>query len=679
MPRARPGRPTGPRTPRPAPGCACSWARPRTALGGPAHRRGAAVGRGRAGRSPARRSPRRTDADLDRLHRRTGGNPFFVTEVLAAGGRRLPTSVRDAVLARVARLSEPAQRAVQVASLAGPRAEVDLLEELLGDGVAAVDEPLERDVLRLADGAVTFRHELARRAVAEQVPAFRRLAVHRAVLDGAAGPRRRRRGRRPGTAGAPRRGGRRRQTPCSRARPRRRRDRAAARRPPRGRGAVPSGCCGNGDASTTDQRADLLPRSPTSATSTERLHRGARGPRGGAAICASGRRRPGPAACTAGCPGCTGGPGTASPPSGTPRSPSRRWSRDRVVELALAYSNRAQRACCAATSPAPGDWAGRALALLDRLPEGEGRRRRVARPRTTWARPRWPRGDCETGRRLLDGEPRAGARRRPEEHARAPTCNLVAAACSATAAARPSATSTRHRVRRDRDLDAWWLYLGGWRAQLLLDRGDAAAAARAAEARRAPRRRWRRSTSCSRSRSWPASGRAPATRRGGGRRTRRGRWPRATGELQRVGPGRWPPGPRRPGSRATSRPCSWRPSASGARSATSGQSNGGGARWRTWLPPDVDAGGLAAPFALERAGRWLEAAADMGRARLPLRGRAGAGPQRRRSGARAGGRRLVRGARRRRGARRGRAPCSRARGLPQPRRRGPATPRTRPA
>ena len=42
--------------------------------------------------------------DPNELHRRTGGNPFFVGEVLAAGGDIAPT-VQDAVLARVARLS----------------------------------------------------------------------------------------------------------------------------------------------------------------------------------------------------------------------------------------------------------------------------------------------------------------------------------------------------------------------------------------------------------------------------------------------------------------------------------------------------------------------------------------------------------------------------------------------
>jgi AAA ATPase domain len=42
--------------------------------------------------------------DVSELYALTGGNPFFVTEVLAAGPGRMPETVRDAVLARAARL-----------------------------------------------------------------------------------------------------------------------------------------------------------------------------------------------------------------------------------------------------------------------------------------------------------------------------------------------------------------------------------------------------------------------------------------------------------------------------------------------------------------------------------------------------------------------------------------------
>src|SRR5581483_11878633 len=47
--------------------------------------------------------------DPGTLYRRTGGNPFFVVEALAATGEAIPQTVRDAVLARAARLSPRAR------------------------------------------------------------------------------------------------------------------------------------------------------------------------------------------------------------------------------------------------------------------------------------------------------------------------------------------------------------------------------------------------------------------------------------------------------------------------------------------------------------------------------------------------------------------------------------------
>jgi DNA-binding CsgD family transcriptional regulator/tetratricopeptide (TPR) repeat protein len=140
----------------------------------------------------ARSHPELPTPDLARLHEVTGGNPFFVTAVLAAGDAQVPPTVRDAVLARIGRLTPAGRQALDVVALAGVRAETDLLARVLGADVADLDEPLARGLLLLADGAVRFSHELARRTVAEQVPAFRRIALHRRILaasqDGGTAP-----------------------------------------------------------------------------------------------------------------------------------------------------------------------------------------------------------------------------------------------------------------------------------------------------------------------------------------------------------------------------------------------------------------------------------------------------------------------------------------------------------
>ncbi len=128
--------------------------------------------------------------DSHEVHRRTGGNPFFVTELLATGDvRAVPATVRDAVLARCARLGPSAQQALETVAVVGARAPVPLLVSLLPDGGACLDECIESGVLTTGDGPtlssrheLSFRHELARDAVLASLPAVRRTTLHAAVL-----------------------------------------------------------------------------------------------------------------------------------------------------------------------------------------------------------------------------------------------------------------------------------------------------------------------------------------------------------------------------------------------------------------------------------------------------------------------------------------------------------------
>ena len=115
------------------------------------------------------------------LHERTGGNPFFVTEVLAAG-EEIPETVRDAVLARTARLTPAARALLDAVAIAPPEADLSLLEESAPDALPALDECLSSGMLVEANGAVAFRHELARLAVEQAAAPDRRLRLHRATL-----------------------------------------------------------------------------------------------------------------------------------------------------------------------------------------------------------------------------------------------------------------------------------------------------------------------------------------------------------------------------------------------------------------------------------------------------------------------------------------------------------------
>jgi DNA-binding CsgD family transcriptional regulator/tetratricopeptide (TPR) repeat protein len=120
--------------------------------------------------------------DGDELHRRTGGNPFFVTEVLRAGGDDIPATVRDAVLARVARLTPEARRLLDTVAVMPEQAELRLLEAAAADELERLDECLASGMLEEVGAAVGFRHELARLAIEESIAPNRRRALHAEIL-----------------------------------------------------------------------------------------------------------------------------------------------------------------------------------------------------------------------------------------------------------------------------------------------------------------------------------------------------------------------------------------------------------------------------------------------------------------------------------------------------------------
>src|SRR6266516_545537 len=132
-----------------------------------------------------------TGLDPEELYRLTGGNPFYVTEVIASPVPGVPLSARDAVLARAARLTEEGWAALSCASLIGTRVEPALLAAAARCPDGVLDELLASGLLVDDGTALRFRHEIAWLAVERQVPSHRRAAIHAqilAVLRSAGGP-----------------------------------------------------------------------------------------------------------------------------------------------------------------------------------------------------------------------------------------------------------------------------------------------------------------------------------------------------------------------------------------------------------------------------------------------------------------------------------------------------------
>ena len=121
--------------------------------------------------------------DADELYRSTGGNPFFVSEVLAAGTGEIPSTVRDAVLARAAGLSSAARALLEALAVIVPSADVGVLQALADDGARSLGDCIGSGMVIATADAVAFRHDLARLVIEEAMAPDRRMALHARALE----------------------------------------------------------------------------------------------------------------------------------------------------------------------------------------------------------------------------------------------------------------------------------------------------------------------------------------------------------------------------------------------------------------------------------------------------------------------------------------------------------------
>ncbi len=131
------------------------------------------------------------------LHHRTGGNPFFLEELLRARpgpdlealvDQPLPWSLADVLRRQVDDLEPVSHRIVEAASVLGHRIPFDLLADVAGadedELIAVLRDLVTRGVLvESGDDEFAFRHALVREAIAGQMLGRQRRRLHEVALD----------------------------------------------------------------------------------------------------------------------------------------------------------------------------------------------------------------------------------------------------------------------------------------------------------------------------------------------------------------------------------------------------------------------------------------------------------------------------------------------------------------
>jgi DNA-binding CsgD family transcriptional regulator len=119
----------------------------------------------------------------EHLHAMTGGNPFFISELLASKGTELPGSVRDAVLASAGDLTAVAREVLDQCAVVPGELDAWMVEALWPPPAQGVSECLDAGILVMSGARLGFRHELARRALLEALPSGQARRCHERVLE----------------------------------------------------------------------------------------------------------------------------------------------------------------------------------------------------------------------------------------------------------------------------------------------------------------------------------------------------------------------------------------------------------------------------------------------------------------------------------------------------------------
>ena len=131
------------------------------------------------------------------LHHRTGGNPFFLEELLRGcrdeevdklSDQPLPWTLAELLRAQVDQLADEPRRVVEAAAVLGYRVPFDLLAAVTGSGedelIAALRELVERTVLvEVGEDEFSFRHALVRETITGAMLGRQRRRLHEAALE----------------------------------------------------------------------------------------------------------------------------------------------------------------------------------------------------------------------------------------------------------------------------------------------------------------------------------------------------------------------------------------------------------------------------------------------------------------------------------------------------------------
>jgi DNA-binding CsgD family transcriptional regulator len=113
----------------------------------------------------------------------TGGNPFYVNEILASYSPGVPDNIRNAILSVYNRQEEKTKEVWQLLSIMPEGLELTQAAKIDPSLQNAIEHSLATKILVIENNKVSFKHELYRRTIESSISPFKRIDLNKYVLS----------------------------------------------------------------------------------------------------------------------------------------------------------------------------------------------------------------------------------------------------------------------------------------------------------------------------------------------------------------------------------------------------------------------------------------------------------------------------------------------------------------
>jgi len=113
----------------------------------------------------------------------SGGNPFYVNEILASYSTGIPENIKDSVLSVYNRLEEETKTVWQLLSVVPEGMEMSRLYKIDASYHEAIESCLANKILVIRNNKIFFKHELYRRTIEASLSPFKRITLNKSLLQ----------------------------------------------------------------------------------------------------------------------------------------------------------------------------------------------------------------------------------------------------------------------------------------------------------------------------------------------------------------------------------------------------------------------------------------------------------------------------------------------------------------